>query len=111
MRILRHNPDVIALAILGLLLFAPAVAAPHATRSSHVFQLTPAGWSDLALASDPAQINGLEDLAIWTTNLELRGERVWQRLSDRMRRFEQRFEKYSTVQPRSRSVYCEAESE
>jgi len=111
MRILRHNPDVIALAILGLLLFAPAFAAPHATRNSHVFQLTPAAWGDFTLASDPGEINDLADLAVWTNNLELRGERVWQRLSDRMRRFEQRFEKFSTVQPRSRSVYCEADSE
>ncbi len=111
MRILRHNPDVIALSVLGLLLLTPAVAAPHASRSARAFHLTPASWGELEVAGDPGQINGMGDIVDWTNNLERRGERVWQRLSDRMRRFEERFEKFSSVQPRSRSVYCETDSE
>ena len=111
MRTLRHNPDVIALVILGLLLLAPAVAASHVPGTTRAFHLSPASWGELEIAGDPAQVHGLEGLVDWTNSLELRGERVWQRLSDRMRRFEERFDRLSHVQPRSHSVNCETASE
>ena len=111
MRTLRHHPDVIALVVLGLFLLVPALAAPHVPRDTRAFHLTPISWGEFDVAADPGRINGLEDLAEWTTNIERRGERVWQRLSDRMRRFEERFDKLSNVPPRSRSIHCETASD
>jgi len=81
---LRTNPDVVALALLlAVCLPMSAVARPKL---------------HLTFASDQVHERVLN-------KLEERGQRVWQRLEDRMRRFEEKFDRMSM--PRTKSVYCD----
>ncbi|MGJ5815375.1 hypothetical protein [Paludibaculum fermentans] len=81
---LRTNPDVVALAVLlAVCLPMSAVARPKL---------------HLTFASDQQHERTLN-------KLEERGQRVWQRLEDRMRRFEEKFDKMSL--PRTKSTYCD----
>jgi hypothetical protein len=78
--LLRANPDVLALALI-VALTVPSLGAAQ-PRLSLIFA-----------ANRPAQ------------SLELRGERVWQRLEQQMRRFEQRFDRLAP--PRARAACTE----
>ncbi|WP_321473038.1 hypothetical protein [uncultured Paludibaculum sp.] len=81
---LRANPDIVALALLlAVCLPMSAVARPKL---------------HLTFASDQQHERVLN-------KLEERGQRVWQRLEDRMRRFEEKFDKMSM--PRTKSTYCD----
>lgn len=84
----KSHPDAVALAVLvaGLLIPAPGFARPK-------LQLT--------LAS-ARQTNTIE-------RLEMRGQKVWRRLEDRMRRIENRFEELAP--PRVQRTSDEVDSE
>lgn len=81
---LRANPDIVALALLI------AVCLPVSAAARPKLHLT--------FASDQQNERVLN-------KLEIRGQRVWQRLEDRMRRFEEKFDRMSM--PRTKSTFCD----
>ncbi|NWF83262.1 MAG: hypothetical protein HXY18_05475 [Bryobacteraceae bacterium] len=111
MKVLRIEPDVVAVAVLSLLMLAPALLAAGPPRSGEPIRIHAASGGELELTPARSALEGLDNLSVWTAEFERRGERVWQRLSERMRVFEERFSRYSTVPPPSRSIYCETDSE
>lgn len=111
MRIFRQEPDVVAVAVLALLMLVPAAVQARPPRRGEAFRIRPVSENGDAVFVNPDSMDGFENLVGWTDSLERRGERVWQRLSERMRLFEERFEKLSTAPPRLQSIHCETDSE
>ncbi len=110
MRLLRIEPDVLAVAALSCLMLVPqawSASPPHPAR----FRIHAISTADLEFPSSLSAVTGLENFAAWTTALERRSDRVLQRLSERMRAFEQRYSRYSTAPPPARSIHCDPDSE
>jgi hypothetical protein len=111
MRLFRQEPDLIAVAALALIMLVPAALQAGPRRGGGHIKLRMASQGENLVFVNPDAMEGFEDLVDWTSRLERRGERVWQRLSERMRSFEDRFERYSTAPPRMQPIHCETDSD
>lgn len=111
MRWLRIEPDVVAVAVLALAALAPAARAGRTARTADSIRLRPASYGDIEWGRNPDAMAGFDEILDWTSNMERKGERVWDRLGERMKRFEDRFEKLSTRPTRLRDIACEADTE
>lgn len=111
MKVFRMEPDVVAVAVLSILMLAPALLAARPPRSGGAFRIHAVSARAFERMPPRSALERLDNLSVWTAEFERRGERVWQRLSERMRAFEERFARYSTVPPPSRNIYCETDSE
>ncbi len=97
--------------MLSLAALAPAASAGRTARAADAIRLRPVSYGDIDWGNNPDAIAGFDEILDWTSSMERRGERVWDRLSDRMKRFEDRFEKLSTRPRRLRGIACEADAE
>lgn len=111
MRLFRVEPDVVAVGLLALAMLAPPAWAGRSHRAVDSIRLRPAGYGEIDWGTNPDSMAGFDEILNWTSIMERKGERVWDRLSERMRRFEDRFEKLSTRPTRLRDIACEAETE
>lgn len=111
MRMIRLEPDIAAVAVLALAMLAPSVWAGRSGRGVEPVKLRPAAYGEFEWGGNPDAIAGFDGILDWTFAMEKRGERVWDRLNQRMRRFEERFEKFSTKQHRLRAIAAETDSE
>lgn len=111
MKAFRIEPDVVAVAVLSILMLAPALLAEGPPRGGGMIRIHAASAGEPELLPARSALESLDNLSVWTAELERRGERVWRRLSERMRVFEERFARHSTVPPPSRNIYCETDSE
>jgi hypothetical protein len=111
MRLLRIEPDVAAVAVLALAMLAPAAVAGRSSRAAEPIRLRPAAYGDIEWSKNPDAMAGFDEILEWTSAMEKKGERVWDRLSERMRRFEERFEKHSVRRQQLRDITCESDSE